>query len=142
MKYSPSIFKIAFLLFTVSMLFGCSKDDDPVTLAEVEVAEFDYGNLTVTLYDDPVYLDSILYINNTQGTSFKVERSEFTGYNSQLNTVTQISRTLINGFTNDQVQCCFYVNSPMMVKARFDSASVVDSVSTGGNAVFCVTGLY
>ena len=129
------------LLLAIS---ACTKKDEPVKLAEVNVEEFDPGHLIITLYDDPAYVDSILYINNSQNTSFKIENTEFTGYDPVNNHITQINRNLLNGQTNDQVQCCFYLNSqnPQTVKVNFDGTNANDSVSTSGNPVFCINGAY
>lgn len=141
MKILKTVYKLIAFSF-VLVLFSCTKEEEPIKLAEVNVVDFDAGHLIITLYDDPVYLDSIYYINNTKGTSFKIEKTAFSGYDDPLNTVTQISRNLLSGNSGDIVQCCFYVNTPIVVKASFDLANSNTSGSTGGNPFFCITGTY
>tara|TARA_B100000809_G_scaffold196653_1_gene196166 strand:- start:8539 stop:8991 length:453 start_codon:yes stop_codon:yes gene_type:complete len=150
MKILKTVYKlIAFSLIVV--LFSCTKEEEPIKLAEVNVQEFDSGYLIIKLDTDPVYLDSIYYTNNTQGTSFKIEKTEFSGYNSNSNPITSVFKPLINGNDSDIVQCCFYVNSPMSVGVSFEDLSLtldsnyleaIDSLYTGGNPVFCITGKY
>ncbi len=145
------ILKIALPICCMILITSCTKEEDPVKVAEVEVTNFVAGHLTVKLLDDPAYLDSIIYTNNSQGTSFKIKNSSFLGYNSVTNPITSVSRSLFNGEANDQVQCCFYVNSTMNVGVSFEDLSLsldsnyldsIPSVSTGGNPAFCITGSY
>lgn len=151
MKNSRFTYRILLIICFAIVMVSCTKEEEPVRITELDVVDYDPGYLTIKLETDPAYLDSIYYTNNTQGTSFKIEKTEFSGYNSQTNQITSISRTLANGKKNDQVQCCFYVNSTMTVGAIFEDLSLtldsfyldsVNTVSTGGNSAFCITGTY
>lgn len=150
MKILKTVYKLIAFSF-VLVLFSCTKEEEPIKLAEVDVQEFDSGYLIIKLESDPVYLDSILYTNQTKSTSFKIEKTEFFGYNSISNPIASIFRPLLNGNDSDIVQCCFYVNEPMSIGVVFEDLSLtldsnylesIDSLHTGGNPVFCITGKY
>ena len=78
MKISKTVYKLIIFSLVV-VLFSCTKEEEPIKLAEVDVQEFDSGYLIIKLETDPVYLDSIHYTNQTKGTSFKIEKTEFFG---------------------------------------------------------------
>ncbi|MBL4667892.1 MAG: hypothetical protein JKY30_01350 [Flavobacteriales bacterium] len=132
------------------LFFSCSKEDEEVPLANVEVETFDKGYLLIKIHADPsLSIDSIKYFNFTKGTSFDIPNSDL-GYNLSAN-LAVLSKPLISGTKNDQVQCCIYLKTPINFAVAFEDlsqtvgGSFLDSMNTifsGGNSVYCINGVY
>jgi hypothetical protein len=142
---------LVLIIFTGSLIFfSCSKEDEEVPLAEVDVETFDKGYLLIKIDADPALsIDSIKYFNFTKGTSFDIPNSDL-GYNLSSN-LAVLSKPLLSGTTNDQVQCCIYLKTPINFAIAFEDlsktvgGSFLDSMNTifsGGNSVYCVDGIY
>jgi hypothetical protein len=144
MKNVNRTYQLLIAFSFILVMLSCTKEKDPVAVTPVETAHFDSGYLIVKLLDDPAFLDSICYANLTKGTSFKIDKTEFFGFNSMTNPITSISRPLTNGTTNDQVQCCFYLNASMEVGVAFENIHLdsVSTVTTGNNVEFYIEGNY
>ncbi len=142
-----SLKKTYLLIIAFGFVLGvlsCTKEKDPVAVTPVEIGSFNTGYLSIKLLDDPLFLDSIYYTNLTKGTSFKIDKADFFGFNAATSPITSISRPLNSGATGDEVQCCFYLNAPMELGVAFENMPLdsIPAITTGGNPVFCINGNY
>jgi len=149
MEIVKKMSKNAILLTLMVSCFSCSKEEEPVELAKVEVATFDKGRLIIKLLDNPNRIDSVMYSNNSLGTSFKLDKTLLV-YDSG-NNISLLSLPLESGHIGDEVQCCFYINSSIEVGVSFEDLSstvgtyYVDSIptiNTGNVPAQCFYGTY
>lgn len=128
------------LLFVV-FVTSCSKEDDEIPLAEsgVSAADFNHGYLGIWLEDNNKKADSIIYLNTTRGNSLFIESSEII-FVHNIDTGS-LSKSLYNGKTGENVECCVYLNSAAVIGVTFDedAAIVMDTVPAGK---YCVAGKY
>jgi hypothetical protein len=138
------IFQFLIVFGLVLGMLSCTKEKEPVALIEVQTASFDSGYLIIKLLDNPSFLDSICYFNHTKGTSFKINKTDFYGFNSDTNPIVSISRPLNSGTLNDEVECCFYLNTPMEIGVAFKNKDItaIPTILSGSSPEICIAGNY
>lgn len=141
MSNSNRICRGLVLLPLIIILFSCSKEEEEVKLVEYTTPSFDNGHLKIKLLTDPGYVDSIKYSNITKGVTSTINKSGF-AYD-QLNNLSILSLPILSGNSNDQVECCVYLNSSVNIGIVFENIHIdsIDIVFTGSN-VYCNTGTY
>ena len=143
------ISKNAIVLTLMVSCFSCSKEDEPVELAKVEVATFDKGRLIIKLLDNPNRIDSVMYSNTTLGNSSKLDKTLLV-YDSG-NNIALLSLPFESGHIGDEVQCCFYTNSSIEVGVSFEDLrstvginylDSIPTINTGNVSPSCFYGTY
>lgn len=136
---------IQFLITTfvfVLILFACSKEDNPEPKTyDYDPPSYDQGHLMVKVTNIPAIVDSIIYTNITKGVTNKIDKSGLVYY--QNNNYSVLSLPMANGNTNDQLQCCVYINQAtgVGVEYYFRSADSIQTTFINSN-VHCIAGNY
>lgn len=141
MSNSNKLNRFLIILPLIIIFFSCSKEEEEIKRVDYTAASFDSGRLKIKLLADPVYVDSIKYSNITKGVTSTINKSGL-AYD-QPNNISMMSLPLLSGNTNDQVQCCVYLNASVNIGIVFEDLHM-DSINTvfAGTNIYCNSGTY
>lgn len=135
--------RILLVAFTImTLIISCSKEDKIEPKAyDYQPRDYDQGHLMVKVTNIPSVVDSIIYTNITKGVVNRIDKSGLAYY--QNNNYSVLSIPMASGKTNDQLQCCVYINqvTNVGVEFYFRSADSVQTTFVNSN-VHCVAGNY
>jgi hypothetical protein len=140
MKSSKKRF-VFILSFSLTVVFlSCKKEEKAVPLTPRIVTNFDAGHIKIRISGTSGAVDSIKYFNFTKGvtSTFAVSGFQYDLPNNR----SVLYLPQLSGNTNDQLQCCVYLNLPTAVGISFEDIHVDSIPTTVSNVWICEDGNY